>query len=163
METTNNELEVESAMKEMIASQETYLANAKVSNEESDSDEQSELSLDSDLTEINITKEQILKRENTIKETFERRLDIAGLERPGICNIFPRAEYNFVHSEEYLEELKSQTRLWEIADKLFKIERKVLDDKSLSDNYEDKYIKFKYLKSEELHKYSPLDEDEFLK
>ena len=163
MENTEKEIEIDSALKDMITSQDNYIATAKSKIDESDSDEQSELSLDSDLTEINITPEQILKSEAVIKETFNRRLDVASLERPGICNIFPREEYKFIHSEEYLQEEKTQYRLWEIADKLFKLERKVLADKNLSDDYEDKYIKFKYLKSEELHKYSPLDEDEFLK
>ena len=139
MENTEKEIDIDSALKDMITSQDNYIATAKSKIDESDSDEQSELSLDSDLTEINITPEQILKSEAVIKETFNRRLDIASLERPGICNIFPREEYKFIHSEEYLQEEKTQYRLWEIADKLFKLERKVLADKNLSDDYEDKY------------------------
>lgn len=39
----------------------------------------------------------------------------------------------------------------------------MLNKKSLTKEYDEKYVKFKYLKASELHKYSPMDEDEFLK
>lgn len=126
--------------------------------EESDS-EDGYPSLDSDITQLNVTEEEM----HNIKTNFERRLDIAQLERPGICNIFPREEYKFEHSQDYLDEEERQLKLWKLADKVFKFIRKVQNNKDLSSNYEDKYIKFHYLKPEELHKYTPLDEEEFLK
>jgi hypothetical protein len=131
-------------------------------NSNSDSDDGMH-SLYSDETEINIPYEDIEMLETKIKSTFKKRLDVKTLERPGICHIFPREEYKFDRTQEYTDEQERQHKLWELARKLFKLQRQVQDDKKLTQDYEDKYIKFNYLSQDQLHKYSPMDEEEYLR
>jgi hypothetical protein len=120
-------------------------------------------SLHSDYTETNIPLEKVEELENQIKKNFKKRLYIKELSRPGICNIFPREEYKLENPQEFIEEEERMQRLWELANKVFKLQRKIQNDKKLTKEYNDKYINFKYLKPDQLHKYSSLDEEEYLK
>lgn len=126
------------------------------------SDEGEGPSLFSDETVVNITYEQIKEYEEGIKKSFKRHLDISTLERPGICLIFPREDYKFEPSQEYIASEKYQYYLWSLAEKVYKFKNQILTDVKLPKDYEDKYVKFEYLRGDQLHKYVSMDEDEYL-
>lgn len=85
------------------------------------------------------------------------------MERPGICNIFPREDVKFESSEEYLESEKYQHHLYELAHYVYGLKREMLPDCNYTKKYEDKYIKFEYLDKSDLHNYTPVNEDDYVK
>lgn len=164
MEPSSTPLSVNSVSASHKYTHDNYIKDAKMgTSQDGESDSDEALTLHSDRTEININKEDIVKFQKKIIKSLNRRIDMSLLERPGICSIFPREEYKFEQAPEYVEEEKRQHNLWRLAHKVFKIQRKVQKNPKLTADYEDKYIKFKQLKPDELHKYTHLDEDEYLK
>ena len=117
----------------------------------------------SEETVINMSQEEISTAEEEINSTFKRRLDYSTLERPGICTIFPREEYKFESSAEYMDSEIYQYHLWDLAQKVYKYKREITTGHKLPENYEDKYIKFEYLEQSQLHKYTPMDEEDYMK
>lgn len=107
-----SEINIEASSKSHTTVHEQIIRSSKYSKTETESDSEDGIpSLHSDTTVINLTEKEVKAAEEKVKKTFKRRLDISTLERPGLCNIFPREEYKFEHASEYLEEQKSQERL----------------------------------------------------
>lgn len=114
-------------------------------------------------TVINLTPEQVTSCQEKISGNFKSRIDIKTLERPGICYIFPREEFKFESSPEYIESEEYQEFLYKVAHNVYDLKREILADRDLPENYEDKYIKFEYLDDTQLHKYTPVNEEDYVK